>query len=102
MYPFKTSQLFISVIYLTTLHYQLDPTIYESIQKEKVEVGDVIYIEANTGSVKVNFLLTFSNVYIFKQVSLQACIILPTAGSQGSLVTDDCCDKQPLVGHFES
>ncbi|KAL5258597.1 hypothetical protein ACHWQZ_G009168 [Mnemiopsis leidyi] len=31
---------------------KLDPTIYESIQKEKVEVGDVIYIEANTGSVK--------------------------------------------------
>ena len=35
------------------LFFQLDPTIYESIQKEKVEVGDVIYIEANTGSVKV-------------------------------------------------
>jgi len=31
---------------------KLDPTIYESLQKEKVEVGDVIYIEANTGSVK--------------------------------------------------
>lgn len=31
---------------------KLDPTIYESLQKEKVEVGDVIYIEASTGSVK--------------------------------------------------
>lgn len=31
---------------------RLDPTIYESIQREKVEVGDIIYIEANTGSVK--------------------------------------------------
>ena len=31
---------------------KLDPTIYESLLKEKVEIGDVIYIEANSGSVK--------------------------------------------------
>lgn len=31
---------------------RLDPSIYESIQKERISVGDVIYIEANTGSVK--------------------------------------------------
>lgn len=31
---------------------KLDPTFYESIQREKIEVGDVIYIEVNTGSVK--------------------------------------------------
>lgn len=31
---------------------KLDPTIYESIQREKIEVGDVVYIEVNTGSVK--------------------------------------------------
>ncbi|GBM30322.1 RuvB-like 1 [Araneus ventricosus] len=31
---------------------KLDPTIFESIQKEKVTVGDVIYIEANSGAVK--------------------------------------------------
>lgn len=31
---------------------KLDPTIYEGLQKEKVEVGDVIYIEANSGAVK--------------------------------------------------
>ncbi|KAL6945208.1 RuvB ATP-dependent DNA helicase pontin [Hanseniaspora vineae] len=31
---------------------RLDPTIYDSIQKEKVTIGDVIYIEANTGAVK--------------------------------------------------
>jgi RuvB-like protein 1 len=31
---------------------KLDPSIYESLQKEKVEVGDVIYIEANSGAVK--------------------------------------------------
>merc|ERR1712188_239228 len=30
----------------------LDPSIYESIQKEKISTGDVIYIEANSGAVK--------------------------------------------------
>jgi len=30
----------------------LDPSIYENLQKEKVVVGDVIYIEANSGAVK--------------------------------------------------
>merc|ERR1719352_1759539 len=31
---------------------KLAPQIYESLQKEKVSIGDVIYIEANTGSAK--------------------------------------------------
>ncbi|KAF5272210.1 hypothetical protein FQA39_LY01292 [Lamprigera yunnana] len=31
---------------------KLDPSIYEALQKERVEVGDVIYIEANSGAVK--------------------------------------------------
>ncbi|KAK4056490.1 RuvB ATP-dependent DNA helicase pontin [Microbotryomycetes sp. JL221] len=35
-----------------TKQLRLDPSIYESIQKERVTVGDVIYIEANTGAVK--------------------------------------------------
>ena len=35
-----------------TKQLKLDPTIYESLQKERVEVGDVIYIEANSGAVK--------------------------------------------------
>ena len=35
-----------------TKQLKLDPTIYESLQKEKVSVGDVIYIEANSGAVK--------------------------------------------------
>lgn len=35
-----------------TKQLKLDPSIYESIQKEKVTVGDVIYIEANSGAVK--------------------------------------------------
>lgn len=35
-----------------TKQLKLDPSIYESIQKEKVQAGDVIYIEANSGAVK--------------------------------------------------
>lgn len=35
-----------------TKQLKLDPVIYEDIQREKVEVGDVIYIEANSGAVK--------------------------------------------------
>eukprot|EP01039_Chlorochromonas_danica_P005734 gene5735-6318_t len=31
---------------------RLDPSIYEAIQKEKIAVGDVIYIESNSGAVK--------------------------------------------------
>ena len=33
-----------------TKQLKLDPTIYEAMQKEKVSVGDVIYIEANSGN----------------------------------------------------
>ncbi|TPX62811.1 hypothetical protein PhCBS80983_g00001 [Powellomyces hirtus] len=35
-----------------TKQLKLDPVIYESLQKEKVAIGDVIYIEANSGAVK--------------------------------------------------
>ena len=36
-----------------TKQLRLDPSIYEAILKEKIQVGDVIYVEANTGAVKV-------------------------------------------------
>ena len=36
-----------------TKQLRLDPGIYEAILKEKIVVGDVIYVEANTGAVKV-------------------------------------------------
>jgi RuvB-like protein 1 (pontin 52) len=39
-----------------TKQLRLDPTIYEAILKEKIVVGDVVYIEAFTGAVKVRFL----------------------------------------------
>lgn len=37
---------------------KLDPTIYDAILKQKINVGDVIYIEAGSGAVKV-----FINIY---------------------------------------
>ena len=42
-----------------TKQLRLDPTIYEAILKEKIVVGDVVYIEANTGAVKVILHLDF-------------------------------------------
>lgn len=38
-----------------TKQLRLDPGIYEAILKEKIVVGDVVYIEANTGAVKVEY-----------------------------------------------
>lgn len=40
-----------------TKQLKLDPTIHESLQKERVEVGDVIYIESNSGAVKVSQIM---------------------------------------------
>lgn len=69
-----------------TKQLRLDPSIYESIQKERVTIGDVIYIEANTGAVKVPFFLfhflsrlrqssrlqhlanRFSDIYIYSEL----------------------------------
>ncbi len=36
-----------------TKQLKLDPTIYDSLQKEKVTPGDVIYIEANSGELAI-------------------------------------------------
>lgn len=48
-----------------TKQLRLDPSIYESILKEKVIVGDVVYIEANTGAVKVtDFFPSSSEAFI--------------------------------------
>lgn len=43
-----------------TKQLRLDPSIYEAILKEKIVVGDVIYVEANTGAVKVRPISPFS------------------------------------------
>lgn len=42
-----------------TKQLRLDPSIYEAILKEKIVVGDVIYVEANTGAVKVGLARSF-------------------------------------------
>lgn len=50
LHLFKVNKLYLIAF---DMLMQLDPSIYESLQKERVEVGDVIYIEANSGAVKV-------------------------------------------------
>ena len=35
-----------------TRSLKLDPSVYEALQKERVQIGDVIFIEANSGAVK--------------------------------------------------
>ncbi len=46
-----------------TKQLKLDPSIYESLQKEKVQVGDVVYIEANSGAVKVRIYFVLLRDY---------------------------------------
>lgn len=38
---------------------KLDPTIYESFHKEGIHVGDIVYIEVNSGSVKVSVVILY-------------------------------------------
>ncbi len=52
-----------------TKQLKLDPTIYDSLQKEKVVVGDVIYIEANSGE-------WLCNVGVHTHVQSQCCLDL--------------------------
>jgi RuvB-like protein 1 (pontin 52) len=52
---------------------KLDPVIYENIQKEKVALGDVIYIEANTGAVKVR---NFENTHHDRESEDQIVLLL--------------------------
>lgn len=47
-----------------TKQLKLDPSIYEQIQRERITVGDVVYIEANSGIIKrVGRCDTFSNEF---------------------------------------
>jgi hypothetical protein len=62
-----------------TKQLRLDPTIYEAILKEKIVVGDVIYIEANTGAVKVATLhfIPYSFLPCNNSVSVVAMLTRP-------------------------
>lgn len=63
--------------YKTALLFpQLDPSIYESLQKERVEVGDVIYIEANSGAVKVNYLTFMCYASVGRINTSKLCILI--------------------------
>lgn len=47
-----------------TKQLRLDPSIYEAILKEKIVVGDVIYVEHNTGAVKVHLFFFLKKIRI--------------------------------------
>lgn len=38
---------------------RLDPSVYDSLIKQKVTAGDIIYIEAGSGTVKVIFVIIY-------------------------------------------
>jgi hypothetical protein len=62
-----------------TKQLRLDPTIYEAILKEKIVVGDVIYVEANTGAVKVcqYYLIRHTQVNFFSCRELDDLMHMP-------------------------
>lgn len=47
-----------------TKQLRLDASIYEALQKERVQIGDVIYIEANSGAVKVGFVCSLVRLFV--------------------------------------
>ena len=68
-----------------TKQLRLDPTIYEAILKEKVVVGDVIYIEQQTGAVKVRQKVCSDNLFLRVSISVwgvQTRMLLPTTSKQ--------------------
>ena len=68
-----------------TKQLRLDPTIYEAILKEKVVVGDVIYIEQQTGAVKVCQKVCGDNLLLRVSISVwdvQTRMLLPTTSKQ--------------------
>ncbi|KOB70746.1 RuvB-like helicase 1 [Operophtera brumata] len=71
-----------------TKQLKLDPTIYESLQKEKVEVGDVIYIEANSGAAEEYVPLPKGDVHKKKEVVQDV-----------TLHDLDCANARPQGGH---
>jgi RuvB-like protein 1 (pontin 52) len=68
-----------------TKQLRLDPTIYEAILKEKVVVGDVIYIEQQTGAVKVCQKVCGDSLFLRVSISVwgvQTRMLLPTTSKQ--------------------
>ncbi len=68
---------------------RLDPSIYEAIQKERVTVGDVIYIEANTGACK---RVGRSDAYA-TEFDLEAEEYVPIPQGRGPQEEGDCAGR---------
>jgi DNA helicase TIP49 (TBP-interacting protein) len=56
-----------------TKQLRLDPSIYEAILREKIVVGDVVYVEANTGAVKVSVSLYLNPTSLHHAYRYVAC-----------------------------
>ena len=67
-----------------TKQLRLDPSIYEAILKEKIVVGDVVYIEHQTGAVKVCKCLWLYPILThgFSVWGVQTCMLLPTTSKR--------------------
>src|SRR5712664_219963 len=67
-----------------TKQLRLDPSIYEAILKEKIVVGDVVYIEHQTGAVKVcKCLWLYPHSYAWVSVwGVQTRMLLPTTSKR--------------------
>merc|ERR1712038_78023 len=84
---------------------KLDPSIYENLQKEKVAVGDVIYIEATSGAVKrVGRSDAYSTEY---DLEAEEYVPIPKGDvhKKKEIVQDvtlhdlDCANARPQGGH---
>lgn len=66
-----------------TKQLKLDPSIYDGLQREKVNVGDVIYIEASSGAVRrVGRCDTYATEY---DLEAEEYVPMPKVGHETSL-----------------
>ena len=84
-----------------TKQLRLDPSIYEAILKEKIVVGDVVYIEHQTGAVKVCKCLWLYPILMhgFSVWGVQTRMLLPTTSKRRHVPLpkgDVCTSKNNL------
>ena len=80
-----------------TKQLRLDPSIYESIMKERISVGDVIYIEANTGAVKVSTRSVCAIVYSFCRLSNIGLVSKQRVGRSDAYATEFDLEAEEYV-----
>ncbi len=73
-----------------TKQLKLDPSIYESLQREKVEVGDVIYIESNSGAVKVCIAARLCLALLYMLLVLSVNLVMRWLNSAMFFIPVEC------------